>query len=118
MNYKILSFPVDYPVGEIVVSTPTEDEYAPDFERIPAIGAVSVPTNKDFFFSCSNEGLSDLSFLKSLDPNALNYMSFMGARIKDSDIADLLPMTGLKSICLCETEIGDDALKWVREFPN
>jgi len=116
MHSKTLRFPVNRQVGEIVISIPTEDEYQPDFERLPAIGEVSVPINKRFFFSCSNEGLSDQSFLKNLDPDAFSYMGFLGTKIKDSDVANLLPLTGLETICLCETEIGDEALKWVREF--
>lgn len=87
-----------------------------------AEGALSVPANMPVYLDVSYEGLKNLAALKNLQANDLGGLSLAnkgrGFPIEDSSLDCIAHLSGLQSLTIEQSDIGDEGVKRLANLKN
>ena len=87
-----------------------------------AEGSVRVPANVSVYLDVSYDGLKNLAALKNLQANDLGALSLAnkgrGFPIEDSSLDCIAHLTGLQSLTIEQSDIGDEGVKKLANLKN
>ena len=120
----VLNFPAGNSVGVVTVSDPyryegnqlTFDQAAR--EVYPAHGRVAVPKDGFIGLELSGKSAEDLSFLTTLQPNALHSIKLNGAKLGKGEMERLVEVKSLVKLELSNCEITPDAFDDLPAMPE
>jgi len=115
---RTIVFPSDRSVGTLLVRDWGSDDESAWESQGEVWGEVTKPPGKEAFLEVKAERGNDLSFLASLQPDALQGMSLRGTGAQDSDIAPIAQFTSLRSLNLRETQVSDAGLAHLGSLSN
>jgi hypothetical protein len=115
---RIIKFTVSRSLG--IISLRGVDNPKEWIEFADARGEIVIPSNRDVDLRVSNEAMSDLSLLSSLEADDLQELSIICSRriFKDTQLRHIENLTGLKGLALFETETGDVAFSRLSGLNN
>src|SRR5262245_33218451 len=94
---RIIRFPVDRSMGEFCLYYASEAcEWA---DGADARGEVTVPAQMELMLSLSEEAVSDLSPLRNLKPDDIDYLYVGFETADDRYLSHIEDLTGLKGLC-------------------
>jgi len=108
----ILHFPKDRSVGHLLLFN-TRHDVAPLKVFCAARGDVEVPPKTNLGLKLSYAAIQDMTFLKNLDPSCLMLLDASRLDIDDDRAFNVHYLTGLRTLNLNNTEIGDKGLQYV-----
>ncbi len=105
-----LDFPSDREVGTVQFrESATRSKYADYSEpwgaSTIAKGQIEIPAGHEVKLWVSASGADDLSFLSSLDPNALFSLDLWRSRVEDSQARHIAHATGLQELIIRDTKL-------------
>ena len=109
---RSLRFPAGRSLGELFVRNGAHqaDDYA-FWESVGrAQGAVSVAAGKELRLNVNPQASADLSPLRALPANAVQYLQLSASRVTNDSLAHMAHLTGLRVLWLYDTRISDAGL--------
>lgn len=109
---RSLRFPVERSLGELFVRNGAyrADDYA-FWESIGrAQGSATISAGKELRLNVNPQASTDLSPLRALPANAVQYLQLSASRVTNDGLAHLVHLTGLRVLWLYDTRIGDAGL--------
>jgi len=83
-----------------------------------AIGLVSLPVDHVLMFVLNTEGEPEISRLAQLEEDSLQALVMANEQLSDQHMADVQRLTGLKSLTIVSSQIGDASLPYVLKCRN
>ena len=120
----VLEFPTDNSVGIITVSNPPQYEgkhliFDQDARKVhQAYGRVTLPKDGFIGLELSEKSAEDLSFLTTLQPNALHSIKLSGAKLGKAELAHLVELQSLVKLELSNCEFLPDAFDDLPAMPE
>jgi len=114
---RTVTFPKGQPVGKVFM----RDRGDPNkFGRNvgAARGAVEVPDGKEIGLFINEQDPSDLSFLKALGPNELDYLILIHPEITNDDIRNIEHLSNLDFLLIEYNEVTDAGLTSLQRLAN
>lgn len=113
---KVINFPSDRSVGEILIS---ENGRARWENAIEGKGEIEIPEGKYVsFWLGTTLSFDDLDFLSSIKSDDLNEFLAASRHFDDSKAEKILHLSNLESLHFWETFITDETLKKISNFPK
>ena len=110
---RIIKFHSKVPVGtlRVLMLKATDGSPLPEPSLGPAVGAVSVPKDREVSLVVSYDGSLYLAWLDSLGPNDLQGLEFITTGLTDDGLQHIEHLSGLKRLDLRDNELTDKALE-------
>ena len=109
---RSLRFPVGRSLGELFVRNGAyrADDYAFWEPTGRAQGSVTVSAGKELRLNVNPQASADLSPLRALPANAVQYLQLSASRVTNDSLVHLAHLTGLRVLWLYDTRISDAGL--------
>lgn len=109
---RSLRFPVGRSLGELFVRNGAycADDYAFWEPTGRAQGSVTISAGKELRLNVNPQASADLSPLRALPANAVQYLQLSASRVTNDSLAHLAHLTGLRVLWLYDTRISDTGL--------
>lgn len=109
---RSLRFPVERSLGELFVRNGAyrADDYAFWEPTGRAQGSVAISAGKELRLNVNPQASADLSPLRALPANAVQYLQLSASRVTNDSLAHLAHLTGLRVLWLYDTRISDTGL--------
>lgn len=109
---RSLRFPVGRSLGELFVRKGAyrADDYAFWESTGRAQGSVTISAGKELRLNVNPQASADLSPLRALPVNAVQYLQLSASRVTNDSLAHLAHLTGLRVLWLYDTRISDAGL--------
>lgn len=109
---RSLRFPVGRSLGELFVRNGAyrADDYAFWEPTGRAQGSVTISAGKELRLNVNPQASADLSPLRALPANAVQYLQLSASRVTNDSLAHLAHLTGLRVLWLYDTRISDAGL--------
>lgn len=113
-----LRFPADRSLGELLVRDGAyrADDYAFWESLGRAQGSVSVTVGKELRLNVNPQASSDLSPLRAVPGDALQYLQLSASRVTNDSLAYVAHLAGLRVLWLYDTRISDAGLVHLRSL--
>lgn len=109
---RSLRFPAGRSLGELFVRNGAyrADDYAFWEPTGRAQGSVTISAGKELRLNVNPQASADLSPLRALPANAVQYLQLSASRVTNDSLAHLAHLTGLRVLWLYDTRISDAGL--------